>query len=87
MEREGTNLAASKQENEMPKTNEQVKVKKRKKQEDVKVEVSTSYLQAMEEMIAEQRLRVLLYQQVIAKASEELGVDILKKVGSQRSGP
>jgi hypothetical protein len=87
MEIEGTTLASSKQEKEMPKMEKQVKVKKRKKQEDVKVEVSTSYLQALEEMIAEQRLRVLLYQQVIIKASEELGVDILKKVGSQRSGP
>ena len=87
MEREGTNLASSKQAERMTKGENKVKSKKVEKQVDLKIEVSASYLQAMEAIIAEQRLRVLLYQQVISKASEDFGVDILKKVGSQWSGP
>jgi hypothetical protein len=45
------------------------------------------YIKALEQELIEQRLRVQLYQTVISQASEELGVDILKKLGAHRSGP
>jgi hypothetical protein len=46
-----------------------------------------SYIQALEAELSEQRQRVLLYRGVIQTASESLGVDILKKIGGQPSGP
>ena len=45
------------------------------------------YITALEGEVKEQRLRVLLYQNIISTASEQLGEDILKKIGTQRSGP
>lgn len=45
------------------------------------------YIAALEAEVKEQRLRVLLYQGVIISASEELGEDLLKKIGVNRSGP
>ncbi len=45
------------------------------------------YIKALEEELIEQRLRVKLYQRVLSQASEELGIDILKKIGVHRSGP
>ncbi len=45
------------------------------------------YIQALEQELIEQRLRVKLYQRVLSQASEELGIDILKKIGVHRSGP
>jgi hypothetical protein len=45
------------------------------------------HIKALEQELVEQRLRVQLYQTVISQASEELGVDILKKVVGHRSGP
>lgn len=45
------------------------------------------YISALEAELKEQRLRVLLYQGVIISASEELGEDLLKKIGVNRSGP
>lgn len=87
MERAGTTLEATKEWELMTKSHKGSQRKKREKKEESMIEVPESYLQALEAIIAEQKLRVLLYQQVISKASEELGVDILKKVGSQWSGP
>ena len=46
-----------------------------------------SYIAALEQELEEQRLRVLLYRQVIVSADEYYGEDILKKIGSKRSGP
>jgi hypothetical protein len=87
MQSEGTTLETEKGGALKSKTKGTSRGKKRVKAEDPLVEVRTSHLKVLEGIIVEQKLRVLLYQQVISKASEELGVDILKKVGSQRSGP
>jgi hypothetical protein len=46
-----------------------------------------SYLRAMAEELEEAKLRVKLYREVIIQASETLGIDILKKIGDQPSGP
>ena len=45
-----------------------------------------AYITALEGEVKEQRLRVLLYQNIISTASEAFGEDILKKIGTQRSG-
>ena len=74
---------------EMPK--EEKKKKKRKEsQGSVESIFSTAqqlYISALEGEVKEQRLRVLLYQNIISTASEAFGEDILKKIGTQRSGP
>lgn len=45
------------------------------------------YITVLETELAEQRLRILLYQNIFSTASEQIGYDILKKIGGQRSGP
>ena len=47
--------------------------------------VQQAYITALEREVKEQRLRVLLYQNIISTASEVFGEDILKKIGTQRS--
>ena len=86
MEKSGTTLAAPKSARKM--TNRQ-----KKKQKSVIYippglnEQEHMYIKALEQELIEQRLRVQLYQTVLSQASEELGVDIIKKIGAQRSGP
>ena len=70
------------------------RMNKRKKQRNIKTgyppelsEVQQQYRQVLETELREQHLRVLLYQNVLAQVSEELGLDALKKIGGQQSGP
>lgn len=86
MEQEGTKLAA-------PKSARKMTSRQKKQNKSVPYippgmnEQEHLYLKALEQELIEQRLRVQLYQTVISQASEDLGVDILKKIGVQRSGP
>lgn len=86
MEKEGTTLAG-------PKSARKMSHRQKKKQKCVTYippglnEQEHMYIKALEQELIEQRLRVQLYQTVISQASEELGVDIIKKIGAQRSGP
>jgi hypothetical protein len=85
MEQEGTKLAAPKSARKM--TSRQKKQKSAPYIPPGMNEQEHLYLKALEQELIEQRLRVQLYQTVISQASEDLGVDILKKIGGQRSGP
>lgn len=86
MEKSGTTLAGPKSARKM--TNRQ----KKKQKSAIYIppglnEQEHMYIKALEQELIEQRLRVQLYQTVLSQASEELGVDIIKKIGAQRSGP
>ena len=86
MKKEGTILAAPKSARRM--TNRQKKQHKSATYIPPGLnEQEQLYIKALEQELIEQRLRVQLYQTVISQASEVLGVDILKKIGAQRSGP
>lgn len=76
-----------------PKSSRKMAHRQKKKQKSVTYippglnEQEHMYIKALEQELLEQRLRVQLYQTVISQASEELGIDIIKKIGAQRSGP
>jgi hypothetical protein len=84
---EGINLESSRTTTEMTKG----KAKKGKESKASKPEElsasAKAYIAALEAELADQHLRVLLYQGIISAASEQLGVDIVKKIGGHRSGP
>ena len=83
----GTNLESVKGASEMTRRKEVKHAQAKTGLPDGLSEEQKHYIAALEAEVKEQRLRVLLYQGVIISASEELGEDLLKKIGVNRSGP
>lgn len=84
---EGTNLESVKRVSEMTKRKQVKYPQTMRGLPEGLSEEQKHYISALEAELKEQRLRVLLYQGVIISASEELGEDLLKKIGVNRSGP
>ena len=92
MEKRDLTLDASKEvdekQAEMPKEKKSKKGKKKEgSSESIFSTAQQAYITVLELEVKEQRLRVLLYQNIISRASEAFGEDILKKIGTQPSGP
>ena len=83
----GTNLEPLKRASEMTRRKEVKRVEAKTGLPAGLSEEQKHYIAALEAEVQEQRLRVLLYQGLIISASEELGEDLLKKIGVNRSGP
>ena len=83
----GTNLEPVKRVSEMSRRKEMKRVESKTGLPTGLSEEQKHYIGALEAEVKEQRLRVLLYQGLIISASEELGEDLLKKIGVNRSGP
>jgi hypothetical protein len=83
----GTNLESEKRASEMTKRKQVKHAQSMMGLPEGLSEEQKYYIAALEAELKEQRLRVLLYQGVIISASEELGEDLLKKIGVNRSGP
>lgn len=82
-----TNLESVKRASEMTRRKEVKRVEAKTGLPTGLSEEQKHYIAALEAEVQEQRLRVLLYQGLIISASEELGEDLLKKIGVNRSGP
>ena len=82
-----TNLESVKRASEMTRRKEVKRVEAKTGLPTGLSEEQKHYITALEAEVQEQRLRVLLYQGLIISASEELGEDLLKKIGVNRSGP
>ena len=83
----GTNLEPVKRASEMTRRKEVKRVEAKTGLPKGLSEEQKHYIGALKAEVKEQRLRVLLYQGLIISASEELGEDLLKKIGVNRSGP
>jgi hypothetical protein len=83
----GTKLEAEKNANEMTKGKARIIKSVKVEKPAVMTSAQKAYIAALEAELADQHLRVILYQGILSAASEQYGEDIVKKIGGHRSGP